>query len=202
MAARATRRSAVPATGVTYPSSSSRATMRVMLGGCTCSTAASSPRVMGPSRSMLASAPWVEAVSSSPVAAASWRMRRVSRATASRSCDASSPTSAPASGAPVRLGVAVRGVTPRSLAKLISVAKLRPHRAKGSLLRSGAQGDRDRGALGRLAPRGLLGLHDVDLVVAGDRHGDDVHREVAVLELTDGVVALPPDDVGHVHLLG
>ena len=42
--------------------------MRVMLGGCTCSTAASSPRVIGPSRSMLASAPWVEAVSSSPVA--------------------------------------------------------------------------------------------------------------------------------------
>ena len=50
--------------------------MRVMLGGCTCSTAASSPRVMGPSRSMVASAAWVDAVSSSPVAAACWRMRR------------------------------------------------------------------------------------------------------------------------------
>ena len=32
--------------------------MRVMLGGCTCSTAASSPSVIGPSRSIDASAAW------------------------------------------------------------------------------------------------------------------------------------------------
>ena len=40
--------------------------MRVMLGGCTCSTAASSPRVIGPSRSMVASAARRDAVRSSP----------------------------------------------------------------------------------------------------------------------------------------
>src|SRR6478735_4032954 len=144
--------------------------MRVMLGGCTCSTAASSPRVIGPSRSMLASAPWVDAVSSSPVAAASWRMRRVSRATASRSCDASSVISG--------VGAAVRGLTPRSLAWLISVAKC---------LFLGLHPEREghRGPLGRLASRRALRLHDVDLVAAGDGDGDDVDGEIAVLELAD-----------------
>ena len=67
--------------------------MRVMLGGWTCSTAASSPSATGPRRSMVASAPWVEAVSSSPSSTASWRNRRESRAIAMRSCDDSSATS-------------------------------------------------------------------------------------------------------------
>ncbi len=85
-----------------------------MLGGCTCSTAASSPSVIGPSRSMVASAPCVDAVSSSPVIAACWRMRRESRATASRRCDASSATSGLSGlSRPSGLSVAARGVTPR-----------------------------------------------------------------------------------------
>src|SRR5690349_3636086 len=173
--------------------------MRVMLGGCTCSTAASSPRVIGPSRSMLANAPCVDAVSSSPVAAASWRIRRVSRATARRSCDASSPTSGPSTSVVnVAERAALRVVTTRSLASLISVAKLRAHGANRLLLRLGSQRERDRRALGRLPTCGVLRLHDVDLVVARHRDGDDVHREVAVLELTDGVVPLPTYDVGDV----
>ena len=65
--ARATiRRSCASTSRTASPCSSSRATMRVMLGGCTCSTAASSPRVIGPRFSMVASAARRDAVRSSP----------------------------------------------------------------------------------------------------------------------------------------
>ena len=59
--------------------------MRVMLGGCTCSIAASSPSVIGPSASMVVSAASRDAVRSSPALVPSCRTRRARRATASRS---------------------------------------------------------------------------------------------------------------------
>src|SRR5438477_1362708 len=118
--------------------------MRVMLGGCTRSTAASSPSVMGPSRSMLASAACVDAVSSSPVAAACWRMRRDSRATASRRCEASSVISAVSC---TRVAVD-RGLMPNSLALLISLANEQLQSGRPGWRRSAEQDE----LAGHLAP--------------------------------------------------
>ena len=101
--------------------------MRVMLGGCTCSTAASSPSVIGPRWSMVASAASRDAVRSSPALVAARLIRRDSRATASRSREAScgAPGSASAlEGALVAGGAGAAGA-PRvamaeSLPRLIS----------------------------------------------------------------------------------
>ena len=66
--------------GGTRPRSSSRPTAAVIVGGRTRSMAASSPRVSGPSRSIVASAAsWVGDAEASPC----WRRRRASRVTTS-----------------------------------------------------------------------------------------------------------------------